>query len=135
MRCRCWFVTLSVLLLGLGVLLTLTAAATRPQRFINWDAFGRIAIGMTAEEVQAILGLPPGDHSVFRFPPVVEVEDSWPEPTDGSSPVQARWWQSDAGVILVYFLDNKVIRRDFADATGAPRRDFLNMLGRLVPAR
>jgi hypothetical protein len=129
---RRWrLVTLTVLLLLLGTALTLSAVASRPRRFINRESFEQIEEGMTREEVLAILRLPPGDHTVFRHIPALSATGDvflWTYPN-----AERETWASDEGLIWILFDDDRVIRRRYADASGAPRRDVLGVLGRLLP--
>src|SRR5262245_5252216 len=130
MRRHWWLVTLAVLLLGFTALWSLYTVATRPGRFINRDALERIEIGMTAKEVEAILGSPPGDHTVFKRVPAVDARGEvflWTYPT-----ASGQTWASDEGVLFVLIQDDKVVRREFEPSVGASRRDFLDVLGRLL---
>jgi hypothetical protein len=129
---RWWFVTLTVLVIGFTALWSLFVVAQRPRQFINRENFERIEVGMTVEEVKTILGLPPGDHTVFRRSSGVEDARGrgwlvWADPI-----IWDQTWASDEGIIFFLFEGDKVIRREFADPSGTPRRGFLDVLGRLV---
>ena len=68
MRRRWWlFVGLTVLVLALGAAVTLSGLAGRKGRLVTREAFERIEEGMTPEEVASVIGLAPGDYTVYRY--------------------------------------------------------------------
>src|SRR5262245_60807911 len=111
---RWWlFVGLTVLMV-LSAALTLPAVASRHGRHIKRENFERIELGMTQGEVEAILGQPPGDYTVSRhiahLPLGMDIV-IWDGPD-----AHREEWASDAGLIQVVFRDDRVTRRNFADA-------------------
>jgi hypothetical protein len=87
------------LLLALGgVLVVLTAAGISRRRRISLIRVGEIREGMRQEEVEAILGGPPGDYKTHD----IVFTKGWP--LRGNA--QTREWVTDDGLVLVVFKDD-----------------------------
>ena len=84
--------TVFMLAAGLIVLLipSLLLPTSRPKSAINQENFDRIQVGMTEDEVEAILGGPPGNYTDRRYPMSY---------TGGS--LLYRSWIGDGGVISI----------------------------------
>lgn len=95
MRKRLLLVLVGVALVLLGGWLTLWPS--RPQHRISRESFARIQVGMTAQEVESILGVPAGDYATARVA-IVECYDL-------RVPVDAvqKQWTCDEGTILAFF--------------------------------
>jgi hypothetical protein len=90
------------LLLALGVgLAVLTAAGISRRRRISLARVGEIREGMRQEEVEAILGGPPGDYKTHD----IVFAKGWP--LRGNA--QTREWVTDDGLVLVVFKDDGTV--------------------------
>lgn len=93
-----------VLLLGGGALaaalvaLALRAALAPPR--LEGSRFTQVRVGMTREQVEAVLGVPPGDYT----------SDPSPDPADNPwAYSRLTVWACDDGVLYVGFDDNDVV--------------------------
>jgi hypothetical protein len=126
-------VALSVFLLCVAVCWNVYLVAVRPRRRINPQRFKRVQEGMTRQEVIAIIGLSPGDYTVFKHTP-----ETWRGCFGGKlgpAGVKYEEWASDEGLIAVTFEGDKVVARYYFDAFKNPDRGALDMLFRLVFGR
>ena len=98
---------------------------------IDKNGFAAISDGMTRDEVESILGRPPGDYTTkkemyFRFPPgsanaALYLGWTWEE------------WISDHGwITLTFDRDGKVIQKDFRGVYDLPDRPFLERIERFA---
>lgn len=99
-----------VLLFSLMSLALIVRSATIPRHPITREAFEQIRLGMTEQEVEAVLGGPPGDYSSGTMTFVIEGKYRRGEGTEPKD------WASDEGHIRVWFGDGKVAGRQFFDA-------------------
>lgn len=82
----------------------------RPRHCINRDGFERIRVGMTEEEVESVLGRPPGDYSTrvhWTFGETHGVIRDWCQWTE------EKRWKSDEGEIAVYFDAGCVVHTEY----------------------
>jgi hypothetical protein len=96
--------------------------ATRSQ--INQNNYDRIQDGMTLSEVNAILGVPPGDRRTREVmnPQKVAPEETWWR-HDNHSCSSAEYWVSDEGWIWVGFSsDGRAVGKRFSNSEDATRR-------------
>jgi outer membrane protein assembly factor BamE (lipoprotein component of BamABCDE complex) len=126
---RWWFVSAVVLFLAAVLGWNLYLAATRPRWHINRERFEQIKEGMTRDEVLAVIGLPPGDYSVVKWPG----EDFyWIDRVSGPAGMLEREnWASDDGWIAVTFDKGKALDRSFNEVRGWPARPYAEVLRRL----
>jgi hypothetical protein len=89
---RRWFIVGGVVLLA--VVTVVGQVIPRPRRpQVSREDFSRIEKGMSREEVEAIIGGPPGDYTTrYYFPPPL-----------GSHYIRWQTWVGDGGMILVRF--------------------------------
>src|SRR5262245_57147713 len=117
-RRKWWlFVGLTVLVVLTAILTPPTVAIRRGQR-INRENFERIEEGMTQGEVEAILGQPPGDYTVFKQVFVEKEADVTPEVEIREGVFvrpRRRHWVSDKGLISITFMDGSADRYEFTD--------------------
>src|SRR4051812_22734585 len=90
-----------VLVIGLAVALIITTGAlllyVARRGPISHVAYEQIRVGMTEEDVQAVLVLPPGNHATDFYTAVGKEEQGQ---KGGGSP---QWWTSNIGMIEVEF--------------------------------
>lgn len=103
---------------GLLCVVGLLLALVTPARCPVTAAFARIEEGMTAAEVEAILGGPPGD---YRTIPPPRTSFSLGVSLGGYSMVIEKDWQGNEGDVLVGFDDTgHVVRKDFSPRDASP---------------
>src|SRR5687767_246116 len=97
---------------------------------ITKQGFGLIEIGSKVEDVQALLGLPPGDHTTKSYY-VIELIGGWPDVgrplrelvADLNERDWCRVWAGDDGVIEVRLNeDGNVVSKHFYEVR--PHRDW-----------
>jgi hypothetical protein len=94
---------------------------------ITKESLDRIEVGMTAEQVERVLGGPAGD---YRTGPTLAYYVPWLKISPGAGEI-ARWveWQADAGTIVVgYDANGKASQKEFQKVTQAEQ----SFLGHLV---
>jgi hypothetical protein len=108
-------------LIGVG-LVTLVACWLPPRSPINRDAFERIEIGMTVAQVEAAIGLPPGDYGTrwIRVPVLsADAEDEFWRLAHEKKYIS---WSSDEGEILIRVSPEGVVtNKMFYKLVGSPR--------------
>jgi hypothetical protein len=83
---------------------------TIPKSGINRASLSRVRKGMTKEEVEAIIGMPPGDYR--------KVSERWPwgiglTVHGGTRGSWTSYWHADEHSIIVEFVDCEVSRKRF----------------------
>jgi hypothetical protein len=100
MKKKWWLVVaiLAVAVVAVPVGLQAWRQAHSPDRFIDREHYHRIKKGMTQDEVEAILGVPPGVYSNkrIRYPILYHV---WAEPLHK----RVESWTGDEGIVEVTF--------------------------------
>jgi hypothetical protein len=95
----------------------------RPHR-INEGGFDQITQGMTRQEVEEILGRPPGNYTDRREASFGGRRSAFTFPED---------WLSDDGLILVTFdEEGRVVRKYFSPVDDFPERPFKNRVRRVL---
>jgi outer membrane protein assembly factor BamE (lipoprotein component of BamABCDE complex) len=125
----------------LGVVVVLLTVVTgswfltrpRPHR-INQEGFDRITDGMTRQEVEEVLGRPPGDYTDRRdYPGEVHfpITLGW---DDTTSMYSSDEWVSDQGRIVVYFDQAGMIReKQFYSVDHLSERPWTERVRRALP--
>jgi hypothetical protein len=94
--------------------------ASRPPHRINLDGYERIQVDTTLAEVEAVVGVPPGD---YAEKPGHEYEDwllhrsGYPVDQESLRPGYVKYWKSDAGIMRVHFdeEDGLVVEKQFEE--------------------
>jgi hypothetical protein len=105
-RQRRRFLICLVLLVGLAVVsLTMVMWLTAPKGNINANSFKAINGEMTEEQVEALLGVPPGDYRTVEHVGRGQITLASCVPTydDEQKPKTSREWQGNEGSITVTF--------------------------------
>jgi hypothetical protein len=99
--------------------------ARRPVHRINYDNAQKIKKGMAIEEVEAVLGVPPGDYSTRRvwYLPRPSSSFDWvPERPD-------KIWASNEAEVQIYFDDHRCVDRAYT-ALGIPEESWWDKICR-----
>jgi hypothetical protein len=99
---------------------------------INREGFERITEGMTRQEVEDILGRPPGDYTVRREGPFILLH-----PPAGVNWSSQEHWISDDGWMVVTFdpFDGAgpVVEKEFSPVDDWPQRPWTARVRRALP--
>jgi hypothetical protein len=94
-RKRWWLIPLAIVLMLTGALFPLLSP--RPSRVTKAN-FGRIEMGMSRSEVEALLGGPPGDYRTL--PATVSTATTWNAALVAGTEES---WLGDEGNVVIYF--------------------------------
>jgi outer membrane protein assembly factor BamE (lipoprotein component of BamABCDE complex) len=108
---RKWLLRLAGLALIAVVGLWLIAWWLAPENRMSWETFEQIEVGMSEDEVIAILGVPPGTHTTRRN------VNFHLEPGE-------KGWHGDYELIIVEFADGKVVRKKHSTLAERPLATF-----------
>jgi len=112
---------LLVVFAGLGLAGFLLYLWLGPSGGINRMSVLRIKVGMSHEEVNAVIGLPHGDYSTDNSHPIIGLHKRGGE---------VRFWYGDNGAITVWIDDDgKVSTRDFSPASTSLFDKFYRWIG------
>lgn len=99
-----WGLLFLVLLLSMGAfLLALRLFGTARPR-ISRETFGQLHAGMAIEEVEQLIGSPPGNYCTVPFLALNGAKDIWGEKGKGTT-----FWASNDGQIVIWFDDKKAL--------------------------
>jgi hypothetical protein len=115
---------LLVVLAGLVVVAAAGAIVLWPRQEpsrVTYENFKRIKNGMTHQEVEALLGGPPGD---YTSSPVAEM-------VSGAQWRNSTPWVGDDGAIYVWFEEDRVWFMDFYDVVRTKQTPVDNLIWRL----
>ena len=102
-----------------------------PKPSVSKSVSDQIRIGMTRFEVEALIGVPPGDYTIRK-----KFYEPWGWNGAWSANLQAMTWVTDDGAILVVLeADETVVLHWFQSMENAPRRTFVECLQRLIEGR
>jgi hypothetical protein len=95
-------------------------------RFITWERYRGVKLGMTQAEVEAVLVGPPGNFTTGKvaYGGMMGLGQKGERQEDD----RVEWWAGDQGEVLVFFTDRGVVRGVWWYEQFAPRASLADRL-------